>query len=148
MGRSTIVSAIIILVVVGLVVLWALGPSGQEQVAAAPLAEVTDTGVIQNHVQISHLNIATSENFVGQKIRVIGLTLRNISDKPIRMIELKMAFTDYDGKSVKDYTQKVLEPKQKALMPGAEFRPEVRLENLPRTWNYRVPVTEITKIGY
>lgn len=148
MGRSTIVFAIIILVVVGLVVLWALGPSGQEQVAAAPLAEVTDTGVIQNHVQISHLNIATSENFVGQKIRVIGLTLKNISDKPIRMIELKMTFTDYDGKSVKDYTQKVLEPNQKALMPGLEFRPEVRLENLPRTWNYRVPVTEITKIGY
>jgi len=42
----------------------------------------------------------------------------------------------------------VLEQKQKPLQPGDEFRFEVRQENLPRGWNYRVPLTEISKLGY
>ena len=73
--------------------------------------------------------------------------MKNISYKPIRMVEVKMVFTDFDGKPVEEYSQKVLETHQKPLAPGQEFRFEVRLENLPRTWNYRIPVTEVTKVG-
>jgi hypothetical protein len=29
-----------------------------------------------------------------------------------------------------------------------EFRFEARQENLPHGWNYRVPITEVSKIGY
>ena len=46
------------------------------------------------------------------------------------------------------YSQKVLDRNQKPLAQGTEFRFEVRQENLPRGWNYRVPVTEVSKIGY
>ena len=54
----------------------------------------------------------------------------------------------FDGKPIHEYTQKVLDRNQKPLAPGTEFRFEVRQENLPRGWNYRVPNTEISKIGY
>ena len=146
--RSAIIVGASIVVVVGLVALWALFPSAEDPISTAPLTEVvTDTSSIQNHVQLSHTSIATSENFVGHKIRVIEATMKNISYKPIRMVEVKMVFTDFDGKPVQEYSQKVLETNQKPLAPGEEFRFEVRLENLPRTWNYRIPVTEVTKVG-
>ena len=146
--RTVLIIVAAIVVTTGLVLVWAWSPSAQNRAALIPLTEITDTAEIQNNAQLSHLGIATSENFAGQKIRVIGATLKNISAKPIRMIEVKMVFTDYDGKPVQEYTQKVLGPSRKPLAPGSQYRFEVRLENLPRTWNYRVPVTGVTKIGY
>jgi hypothetical protein len=64
------------------------------------------------------------------------------------MAEVKMVFTDFSGKPIFDYSQRVLDRSQKPLPAGTESRFEVRQENLPRGWNYRVPVTEVTKIGY
>jgi hypothetical protein len=34
------------------------------------------------------------------------------------------------------------------LNPGGQFRFEVNFENLPRTWNYHVPITKIVRVGY
>jgi hypothetical protein len=146
--RSAIIIAATIVVIVGLVLVWAFIPSAQDRVAAAPLTEVTDISSIQDHIELSHLSIATSENFVGHKIRVIEATMKNVSNKPIRMAEARMVFTDFDGKPVQEYSQRVFDTNQKPLAPGQQYRFEVHIENLPRTWNYRVPVTEVVKIGY
>ena len=135
-------------VVLGLVFAWAFIPSAEDRAAAAPLTELSDRASIQNHVLLSHLSIATSENFARQKIRVISAVLKNASDKPVRMVEVKLTFTDFDEKAIYDYTRKILDKPQRPLLPGMEFRFEVRLENLPRTWNYRVPITEVTRIGF
>jgi hypothetical protein len=147
-NRSTILIGAVIVVVVGLFLLWAFIPSAQDKAATAPLTEIFDPSTVQNSLQLSHLSIATSENFARQKIYIISGYLKNVSDKPLRMAELKMAFTDFDGKTILDYRQKVLDRNQKPLPPGVEFRFEVRQENLPHGWNYRVPITEVSKIGY
>jgi hypothetical protein len=137
-----------IVAIVGLIAGWAFISSGQQEVSTAPLTEVTDTASIQSRVQLSHLSIATSENFARQKIYVISAYLKNVSGRPLRMAEVKMVFTDFDGKPIHEYKQKIIDTNQKPLPPGAEFRFEVRQENLPRGWNYRVPISEITKLGY
>jgi len=146
--RSILIIGASIAVVVGILLVWVLAPSARNNVSSIPLTEISDTATIQNYLQLSHLSIATSENFARQRIYVISGYLKNVSDKPVRMAELKMAFTDFDGKSIFDYTQKVIDRNQKPLLPSAELRFEVRQENLPRGWNYRVPITEISKIGY
>ena len=146
--RSILIIGASIAVVVGILLAWALAPSARNNVSSIPLTEISDTATIQNYLQLSHLSIATSENFARQRIYVVSGYLKNVSDKPVRMAELKMAFTDFDGKSIFDYSPKVLDRNQKPLLPGAEFRFEVRQENLPRGWNYRVSITEISKIGY
>ena len=146
--RSIIIISASIAVVVAMLLVWALAPSARNNVSSIPLTEISDTATIQTYLQLSHLSIATSENFVRHRIYVISGYLKNVSDKPVRMAELKMAFTDFDGKSIFDYSQKVLDRHQKPLLPSAELRFEVRQENLPRGWNYRVPITEISKIGY
>jgi archaellin len=146
-NRAGIVIAAIILVV-ALVAGWAFITSGQQERSSTPITEVADQASIQNSVQLSHLSIATSENFARQKIYVISSYLKNVSDKPLRMAEVKMTFTDFDGKPIHEYRQKVLDKNEKPLPPGTQLRFEVRQENLPRGWNYRVPITEIVKLGY
>jgi Protein of unknown function (DUF3426) len=145
--RSTIIIAASIILIVGLVVGWTFISSGQQE-RSLPLTEVTDKDVIQRSAELSHLNIATSENFARQKIYVVSAYLKNLSEKPLRSAEVKMTFTDFDGKPIREYSQKILNPNQKPIPPGTELQFEVRQENLPRGWNYRVPVTEITKLGY
>ena len=145
--RSTIIIAVSIILIVGLVVGWTFISSGQQE-RSLPLTEVTDKDIIQRSAELSHLNIATSENFARQKIYVVSAYLKNRSEKPLRSAEVKMTFTDFDSKPIREYSQKILNPNQKPIPPGTEFQFEVRQENLPRGWNYRVPVTEITKLGY
>jgi hypothetical protein len=145
--RSTIIIVASIVLIVGLIVGWTFISSGQQE-GLGPVAELTDNATIQRSVQLSHLSIATSENFARQKIYIISAYLKNVSDKPVRSAEVKMIFTDFDGKPIHEYSQTILNPSQKPVPPGGEFRFEVRQENLPRGWNYRVPMTQITKIGY
>jgi len=146
--RSTIVIVAGVVLVAVLAFGWFFFYSGGQGVSAAPLTEISDPGEIKTGGQLSHLSIATSENYFRHKIYVISAYLKNTSDKPLRMAEVKMVFTDFDGKPIHEYSERVLEQKQKPLQPGDEFRFEVRQENLPRGWNYRVPLTEISKLGY
>lgn len=134
----------LIVVAMSLIGAWALSSSS----GAGPLTEVGDPAVIQDMIKIGDVNILTSENFVGHRIRVIQGWLKNGSDKPIRMVEVKFTFTDFEGKPVQDSIHRVFEPRQRPIDPGMEYRFDVNFENLPRTWNYRIPITEIAKIGY
>ena len=145
--RSAIIISATIVVIAGLALVFGLGYLGRDEAASEPLTEVTNAAAIQNQLQLSHLGIATSENYAGQKIRVISGYLKNTSEKAIRTIDVKLVFTDYDGKPIHEYSERVLRQNQRPLAPGEEFRFEIRQENLPRTWNYRVPITEVTKIG-
>jgi len=148
MGPSRAAVIVAVLAIVALIAGWAFISSGQQEAPSGPLTEVADTSAIQNTIQLSHLSIATSENFARQKIYVISGYIKNLSEKPLRMAEVKMVFTDFDGKPIHEYSEKILDQKQKSLPPGSEMRFEIRQENLPRGWNYRLPVTEVTKLGH
>lgn len=146
--RATIIIVASLVLLIGFTLAWVFVAPAHDQAAAAPLTETSDPATIQSSTQLTHLSIATSENFARQKIYVISAYLKNLSNKPLRQAEVKMVFTDYDNKPIHEYTQKVLDRSQKPLEPGSEFRFEVRQENLPRGWNYRVPLTEVTKVAY
>ena len=146
--RATIIIVASLVLLIGITLAWVFVAPAHDQAAAVPLTETSDPATIQSSTQLTHLSIATSENFARQKIYVISAYLKNLSNKPLRQAEVKMVFTDYDNKPIHEYTQKVLDRNQKPLEPGSEFRFEVRQENLPRGWNYRVPLTEVTKVGY
>jgi hypothetical protein len=146
--RATIIIVASLVLLIGITLAWVFVAPAHDQAAAVPLTETSDPATIQSSTQLTHLSIATSENFARQKIYVISAYLKNLSNKPLRQAEVKMVFTDYDNKPIHEYSQKVLDRNQKPLEPGSEFRFEVRQENLPRGWNYRVPLTEVTKLAY
>ena len=66
-NRSTIIIVASILLIVALIAGWAFISSGQQEISA-PVKEVTATATIQSIVELSHVSIATSENFARQKI--------------------------------------------------------------------------------
>jgi hypothetical protein len=137
-------------IVLGLALLltWSIGP-GRNSDWAANLTEMTDPATIQHAIQLTHLSIATSDTFAGNiRIRNITGLLTNISDKTVRKIDLKMTFTDYDGKIVQESAHTVFASERMPLNPGGQYRFEVNFENLPRTWNYHVPNTQIVRVGY
>src|SRR5262245_62147711 len=85
-NRATRVIVASIVLVAGLIAGWAFISSGQQEVSTAPVTEISDTASIQSSVQLSHLSIATSENFARQRIYVISAYLKNLSDKPLRFV--------------------------------------------------------------
>jgi hypothetical protein len=143
--RTAVIIGLTVVVVVSLVLTWAF--SGGRTVSA-DLTEITDPAIIKSHLEISRVGIATGENFFGHKIRAISGTLRNNSDKAMRLVESKVTFFDYNGKSIQESVEKVYGVAQKPLVPGTDYRFEINFENLPNTWNHRVPTFEIVKIAY
>ena len=126
---------------------WMFAP-GSSSALDRNLTEITDQAAIQSMVQLSRPGVATSESYVGNKIRLVGGWVRNISDRPIRLIEVRMQFTDYDGKAIQEGVHQAFEPKQRPLEPGNEYRFEIAFEDLPRAWNYRAPVMQVVKVAY
>ncbi len=143
--RTVITIGVTISLALALLLIWAFSA---DDLASGSLTEVTDRIELARQVQISGIGIATGENFVGHRVRVIHATIKNTSDKPLRLVDVKMVFSDYDGKSIQESVQKAFEPKQKPLVPGSQYRFEINFENLPKTWNYHVPSIEVVKIGY
>jgi hypothetical protein len=149
MDRRSALIAGIAVVLGAFLAFWALSPKA-ETTAQLPegLTEVTDPETLATLLSVDRINIVTSTSYVGHKVYLVRGTLKNISDKPIRMVEAKMTFVDYDGKPVQEGTHRTFDPKWKPLEPGTEYRFEVAFENMPRTWNYRVPKIAIAKAAY
>src|SRR5262245_11331977 len=117
--RTAVIIGLTVIVFVGIVLIWAF--SGSRSVSA-DLTEITDPTLIQNHLEVSRLGIATGENFFGHKIRVISGTLTNNSDKPVWLVESKVVFMDYNGKPIQESVEKIYGVSQKPLGSGTSYR--------------------------
>jgi hypothetical protein len=138
---------IAVVIAVGLLFMWGAAPDKASSLPSG-LTEITDPAQLQKTIGLSRLGILTSTNFIGQKIYLVRATLKNVSDKPIRLVDLKMTFFDYEKKVIQDEVRTAYGLKQKPLEPGAEYRVELAFENPPKNWNYHVPDTAVVKVAY
>jgi len=146
--RSILIIGGAVLVGLAVFVAWALWP-GRNRNELPRLTEITDPATIKTTVELTHLSIATSDTFAGTiRIRNITGVLTNVSNTPIRKIDLKMTFTDYDGKTIQESTHTAFSPRKQPLDPGTQYRFEVNFENLPKSWNYHVPNTQVVSVAY
>jgi hypothetical protein len=143
----TIAIGLAIVAVVGVVLAWSLAPRATPDVPPG-LTEVTDPVELPKLMELTHLNILTGTNFLGHRIYTVKATLKNISNSPIRLVDVKLTFLDVKQRVIQEETHPAFEPKQSPLEPGTEYTFEIPFENPPRTWNYHVPDTEIVRIGY
>jgi len=146
--RSILITGAAVFIGVAIFVAWSLGP-GRNRNNSTRLVEITDPASIQKTVELTHLSIMTSDTFAGNiRIRNITGLLKNTSTTPIRRIDLKMTFTDYDGKTIQESTHTAFSPRKQPLEPGTQFRFEINFENLPKSWNYHVPMTQVVSVAY
>ena len=137
-------AVVIALAVLALVV---LRPRADSPVPA-DVTTVTGRGEIDQTIRLTHLQIFTSTNFLGQRIYTVTATLKNISDKPVRLIDVKLTFSDYDKKVIREEERTALDVKHMPVDPAAEFAMAIPFENPPSNWNYHVPDTEVVLVGY
>jgi hypothetical protein len=144
MMRSVLIVGGTVAFGVSLIVVWAAmsRPAASER---APITYVELPSEIVDLVALDGPNIATAENFVGNRIRVIGGRVQNTGDRPVRSIQLRLVFEDYDGATVLRFEGEAL---RSTLPPGDNRDYEFRFENLPDEWNFRIPVVEILRLGY
>jgi len=138
---------VVLIAAVALLALWGIGPSAAPTVPPG-LTEVSDPSELEKIVELSRLGILTSTNYLNQKVYIVRATLKNISAKPVRLIDVRMTWVDYEKKTIKEEVRTAFEPKQRPLEPGTEYRVELAFENPPKAWNYRVPDTKVVKIAY
>jgi hypothetical protein len=142
--RSAVIVGSSVLVGLGLIGLWALSsrPPVEER---APISYVDDPASIGTALELDRLGILTAENFVGNRIRIIEGSFRNTGDRTIRSVELHLAFHDSAGAVVYEETGEAL----RVALPADETRRyEFRFENLPETWNFRIPTVTVARLGY
>lgn len=136
-----------VVAVVGVLLAWSLAPRATPNVPPG-LTEVTDLAELQKLMDLTHLNILTSSNYLGHRIYTVRATLRNISNSPIRLVDVKLTFRDSQKQVIQQENHPAFDPRQSPLEPGTEYTFEIPFENPPRAWNYRVPDTEIVRVGY
>jgi|SRR5688572_6437286 hypothetical protein len=145
--RPSIIIVGMLVLGLGVIGTWVLSPKSTPAVPEG-LTEVTAAEEIKQKVELSHIGIATSTNYLGHKVYLVHGTLKNISATPLRLVDVKMSFVDHHQKPVEESVHKAFEPKWNPLEPGTEYRFEMAFENLPRTWNYRVPNIAVVKVAY
>ena len=137
----------VIVIVLGIAAVSVLAPGDASRIPPG-LTEVTDSGSLGSLIEMSHLGILTSTNYLGHRVYTVRATLKNISSMPIRLVDVKLTYLDYDKKVIQEEVRPAFEPTQRPLVPGADYRFEIAFENPPRTWNYHVPDTQIVRVAY
>ena len=144
---ASIAVGLAVVIAAGVFTVWSLAPGAPPEMPPG-LAEVKDLAEIQTTIELSHLNIVSSSNYLGHFVYTVKATLRNISTKPIRLVDVKWTFFDYNKKPIHEETHPAFEAKQPPLEPGTEYRFEIPFENPPRGWNYKVPETVVVRVAY
>jgi hypothetical protein len=137
----------VVVIVAGIVAISVLAPGDTSRIPPG-LTEVTDPASLEKMLEMSRLGILTSTNYLGHRVYTVRATLKNISSMPIRLVDVKLTFMDYDKKPIQEEIRSALDPKQKSLLPGADYQFEIAFENPPRTWNYRVPDTHVVRVAF
>jgi hypothetical protein len=131
----------------GILAVWGLAPGAQPPTPPG-LTEVTDSGELKGVIHMDRPSILTSTNYLGHRVYTVKATLKNVSNMPIRMVDVKMTFLDYDKKPIHEEVRSAFDSRQRPLEPGTEYRFEIAFENPPQTWNYRVPETHVVRAAY
>jgi hypothetical protein len=144
MMRSVLIIGGTITVGLGVIVMWAMAsrPPASER---TPITYIGTAAEAAPYIELEVLGVATAENFLGDRIRVISGRIHNRSEQTLRSIELRLAFHDYEGMTVREFEGEALG----AALPAGESRSyEFRFDDLPREWNTDVPAVNIKRVGY
>ena len=144
MDRSRLIVLTTSALGLGLIGLWVF-LSAPADVRSDPIVYVENPLELSEYVELPHLGILTSENYLGHQIREIEGSVLNRSDRTLRSVELNLAFKSFDGEVVLVSEEEAL---RAPLGPGEERMFVFRFENLPAGWNYRVPDVEVRAVGY
>jgi hypothetical protein len=136
----TIGIGVALVVAIGALAIFLLTPNNTSDLPSG-VATIKDPASIAQFVQMTHLGILTSTNFLGHRVYTVTANLKNLSDKSIRRIDVKLEFFDYEKHRIHDEVRTAFDLRNPPLTAGMEYSLRIAFENPPTNWNYHVPDT-------
>ncbi len=142
--RSVVIVGCTVAVGLGLIALWAL-MSQPPSAERGPITYIEASDEASGFVDLGELRIAVAENFIGNRIFIVGGSVTNISPQPLRSIELRLTFHDPAGTPVHEFVGEGL---SSSLQRDETGLYEFSFENLPPEWSFALPQIEVLRVGY
>lgn len=95
-------------------------------------------------IGIESLALSRAENFLHQEVTILAGELVNGGERPIRVVEVTVEFSDEMNQVVLRESRQVVNSSNPPFAPG-ERRPfDVSFEHISTLWNMQLPVVRVT----
>ena len=113
------------------------GCSGPNQASkSAPTPE--EQAYVQN-IQITPGSVEAAQNFLQHTVTTVHGTVTNNGKKAVRYLEIRLTFSDIEGKPIQQKSATPITSNTAPLKPG-ETRPfQVSFDQVPPMWNQAAP---------
>jgi hypothetical protein len=101
----------------------------------------------QGRIEISHLNLAKGESYLGDSVYFVEGEIKNSGDRIVQRVELTLTFRDSLKQVVLKETRRALEYKaSKGLEVQKTAKFQIGFDHLPRDWNNFLPEVRVTGV--
>jgi hypothetical protein len=103
-------------------------------------------------IEISKIGLSRWQNFLGQTVTYVELTVNNRGPRPLRALEVSFEFMGTNGSVVKKESARVLgnphaaqgSPSRLPLGPASSVSVSLGFEEIPGTWDQTTPRIRVT----
>jgi hypothetical protein len=101
----------------------------------------------QSRIEISHLNLAKGESYLGDSVYFVEGEIKNSGDRIVQRVELTLTFRDSLKQVVLKETRRALEYKtSKGLEVQKTAKFQIGFDHLPKDWNNFLPEVQVTGV--
>lgn len=135
---------IVLMMAVAALGIWWYLASQPKQVAAPPPITAEAKSYVRN-LKLSDVDMKATENFAGAAVVEIIGNITNGGDRALDRVELTCVFYDPYGKELKRERVPIV---RATIKPGETRNFRLPFEDIPQTWNQRLPSLVIASIHF
>lgn len=94
----------------------------------------------------SDLRLSAEENFLGQQVVYLDGKMTNQGSKVVRQLKIRLFFHDTLNQVVLREEQEIVNAQGEFLKPGQTRSFQIRLDQIPDSWNRQVPELQIVSV--
>ncbi len=122
------------------------GTSGAPRDPSAALSDEQKSYLAQ--LEISDPHLSAEQNFLGDTVTYLDLTVTNKGAKAVKRFDLRVEFLDVLSQVVLRETTRALTERVPPLKPGEARRLRVIFEHLPAEWNQSPPRMQVIFVQF
>jgi hypothetical protein len=145
-GIGTATFTILALVLIGTGMFWYMRWTDSRRPQMLELTPEAKQYV--QHLQLSDVEIKAHESYMRQRVVEIHGKIGNGGDRHLKTIELNCVFYDMNGEAVVRERVSIVTERMGGLAPDEAKPFRLPFDNLPETWNHRLPQLVIAGIRF
>ncbi len=143
-----IIVGLAIVVVAGACLVWGFGRWMEHRRSLSDDAMKKTAQELSSRIEVSQVFFNTGENFLGDRVRYLNVTVTNHYNRPLSLLELTFTFVDQFGQVVLRESKRPIDEHKTPLPPGEHRDLSIGFEKLPQDWNRQHPSIQITRLKF